>query len=88
MLGTQWRVPSKTRVIIPGWLDSGLTRGCTPYVPNLEHTHSLTRDISNCTERELECDCELSGRRGVMVHIAQHQEFDSMHVHDARSLLL
>jgi len=45
VLGVPLEVPSKTRVITPVWLDSGLTRRCTPCVPNLEHTHSLTRDV-------------------------------------------
>ena len=44
-LGVPLEVPSKARVITPVWLDSGLTCRCTPCVPNLEHTHSLTRDV-------------------------------------------
>ena len=45
-------LPSKTRVITPVWLDSGLTRWAHTYVPNLEHTHSLTGDVKNGTERD------------------------------------
>ena len=40
-------LPSKSRVITPVWLDSGLTRWTHTYVPNLEQTHSLTRDVMN-----------------------------------------
>ena len=45
-------LPSRTRVIAPVWLDSGLTRWTHTYVPNLKHTHSLTRDVKNGTERD------------------------------------
>ena len=45
VLGVPLEVPSKIRVITPVWLDSGVTRRCTPCVPNLEHTHSLTRGV-------------------------------------------
>ena len=45
-------LPSRTRVITPVWLDSGLTRWAHTYVPNVEHTHSLTRDVKNGTERD------------------------------------
>ena len=64
-------LPSRTRVITPVRLDSGLTLGAH-HASNLgASTHSL--GTLEGTERELECECELSGQRDVMVHMLQHQ---------------